>query len=93
MNTPRPHVIVLFGATGDLARRKLLPGLLHLSTVELLGDFEVVGTSLEPLTDDQFRQLARQACERFGHGSVEPEAIESFVRRLTYVPQSRGPRG
>ncbi len=86
-------MIVLFGATGDLARRKLLPGLLHLSTVELLGDFEVVGTSLEPLTDDQFRQLARQACERFGHGAVKREAIESFVHRLTYVPQSAGPEG
>jgi glucose-6-phosphate 1-dehydrogenase len=93
MNTPRPHVIVLFGATGDLAHRKLLPGLLHLSSLELLGDFEVVGTSLEPLTDDQFRQLAREACQRFGHGTVEPETIEAFVARLTYVSQSAGPEG
>ena len=56
-------------------------------------DFEVVGTSLEPLTDDQFRQLAREACQRFGHGAVEPETIEAFVSRLTYVSQSAGPEG
>jgi len=93
MNTPHPHVIVLFGATGDLARRKLLPGLLHLSSVGLLGDYEVVGTSLEPLTDDEFRDLARQACQRFGHGSVDSQTIESFVHRLSYVPQTAGPEG
>ena len=90
MNKHRPHVIVLFGAAGDLARRKLLPGLLHLSSLGLLRDFEVVGTALEPLTVDEFRDLARQACERFAHGSVNPEAIEAFVRRLSYVDHAAG---
>jgi len=47
-----PHVIVLFGATGDLAARKLLPGLLHLSQSGLLPDFRIVGTSLSELTDE-----------------------------------------
>ena len=41
-----PHVIVLFGATGDLARRKLLPGLLRLSYSGLLPEYQIVGTSL-----------------------------------------------
>jgi glucose-6-phosphate 1-dehydrogenase len=93
LHTPHPHVIVLYGATGDLARRKLLPGLLHLSSAGLLGDFEVVGTSLEPLTDDEFRERARESCDQFGHGSVDPDAVEAFVRRLTYVPQGAGPEG
>ena len=46
-----PHVIVLFGATGDLARRKLLPGLFHLSRAGMLPDCRIVATSLEPLEE------------------------------------------
>ena len=45
----RPHVVVLFGATGDLSRRKLLPGLLRLWEAGLLEDARIVGTSLEDL--------------------------------------------
>ncbi len=93
MNTPRPHVLVLFGAAGDLSRRKLLPGLLHLSSLGLLHDFEVVGTALEPLDDAGFRDLAREACKRFGHGSVDPEAVEAFVGRLSYVDHAAGGEG
>ena len=91
MNKPRPHVIVIFGAAGDLARRKLLPGLLHLSGVGLLDKFEVVGTSLEPLGDDGFRERAREACEEFAHSEVDDERLSAFLRRLTYVAQSDGP--
>ena len=42
-----PHVIVIFGATGDLARRKLLPGLLHLSCSKLAPEIRIIGTSLD----------------------------------------------
>ena len=52
-------MIVLFGATGDLAKRKLLPGLAYLDDSELAPDVRVVGTSLEDLTTEQFRALAR----------------------------------
>ena len=45
----QPHVVVLFGATGDLARRKLLPGMLHLCEAGLLRDCRIVGTSLDDL--------------------------------------------
>ena len=46
-----PHVIVLFGATGDLSRRKLLPGLTHLALSALTPDIQVVATSLEDMDD------------------------------------------
>ena len=62
----QPHVIVLFGATGDLARRKLLPGLLRLFQAGLLEDCRIVGTSLEDLDTEQFVKLAREACDEFG---------------------------
>ena len=54
-----PHVIVLFGATGDLAKRKLLPGLAYLDHSRLAPEIRVVGTSLEDMTTEQFRALAR----------------------------------
>ena len=62
---PDDHVIVLFGATGDLAKRKLLPGLYHLFEAGLLPRrYRIIGTSRRPLGDDEFRALARQATEK-----------------------------
>jgi glucose-6-phosphate 1-dehydrogenase len=55
MSPTQPHVIVMFGATGDLARRKLLPGLLRLTQAGLVPDCRIVGTSLDELNDDEFR--------------------------------------
>jgi glucose-6-phosphate 1-dehydrogenase len=66
---PDPHVIVLFGATGDLAKRKLLPGLYHLFTAGLLPEhFRVIGSSPPEfaLSDEDFRAHAEQACTDFG---------------------------
>ena len=47
-----PHVIVLFGATGDLAKRKLLPGMAYLVQSSLAPKIRVVGTSLEDLSEE-----------------------------------------
>jgi len=88
-----PHVIVLFGATGDLARRKLLPGLFHLSMSKLAPEIRIVGTSLEDLDSDGFRALADHACHEFASREVADEAWDEFAKRLTYVPQSAGPEG
>ncbi|HKG36225.1 MAG TPA: glucose-6-phosphate dehydrogenase [Solirubrobacterales bacterium] len=85
-----PHVIVLFGATGDLACRKLLPGLLHLSQAGLMPHFAVVGTSLEDLDDDGFRDLARQACTEFARHPVSEADLDTFAGRLSYAGQSGG---
>ena len=60
----RPQMIVLFGATGDLARRKLLPGLFHLAQAGLLPEYQILGTSLEDLDEDGFRTFARAARRR-----------------------------
>jgi glucose-6-phosphate 1-dehydrogenase len=88
-----PHVIVIFGATGDLSRRKLLPGLLHLSQVGLMPDFALVGTSLEEIDDDAFRKIAIDECEEFARHPVTHEELHAFAARLGYVPQSAGPEG
>ena len=61
-----PHVIVLFGAAGDLARRKLLPGLAYLVVSDLAPDIRVVGTSLEEMGNEEFRAFAKAAIDEFG---------------------------
>ncbi|WP_328842007.1 glucose-6-phosphate dehydrogenase [Nakamurella leprariae] len=86
-----PHVVVLFGATGDLARRKLLPGLTHLELSDLTPDIEVIGTSLEEMDDEQFRAFARQAVDEFSPRRVSDDQWTEFAQRLHYVPQSAGP--
>jgi glucose-6-phosphate 1-dehydrogenase len=88
-----PSTIVLFGATGDLARRKLLPGLLHLSQAGLMPGYRVVATSLEDLDDAAFRKFAIEACEEFGRHPISEEERNWFAERLSYVVQGAGPGG
>ncbi|CAN5636753.1 glucose-6-phosphate dehydrogenase [soil metagenome] len=87
----QPHVVVLFGATGDLARRKLLPGLLHLFEAGLLRDCRIVGTSLDDLDTEQFVKLAREGIDEFSR-PFDESCWDDFAGRLTFGPQSAGPQ-
>ena len=60
-----PTTVILFGATGDLAKRKLIPGMLHLFQSGLLDDLRVIGTSLDEISTDDFRELAHDAIKEF----------------------------
>src|SRR5436190_23150823 len=84
----RPHVMVLFGATGDLARRKLIPGLFHLAQAGLLPEYRILGTSLDDLDEDGFRAFARAALDEFAHHGAPDEDWERFAQRLSFLPQS-----
>src|SRR3954469_25435127 len=86
-----PHVIVLFGATGDLSRRKLLPGLTYLAQSALTPDVEIVATSLEDMDSDQFRDFAFQSVQEFSLRPMDKEHWAAFASKLHYVPQSAGP--
>jgi glucose-6-phosphate 1-dehydrogenase len=86
-----PHVIVLFGATGDLSRRKLIPGLTYLALSSLTPDIQIVGTSLDEMDDEAFRSFAREAVTTFGTRPLTNEQWETFAHKLHYVPQSAGP--
>ena len=89
--TPEDHVIVLFGATGDLARRKLLPGLFHLRELGLMPDrFRIVGTSRSELSDDEFRAQVRSAIDEFGRTAPTDEAFEQFAKLLSFVGIGEG---
>jgi glucose-6-phosphate 1-dehydrogenase len=84
---PDDHVIVLFGSTGDLARRKLLPGLFHLAEAGLMPErFRVIGTSRKPLSDDEFRAHARSATDEFGRKTLTEEAWGQFAESVHYAP-------
>jgi len=61
-----PHVVVLFGCTGDLSKRKLLPGLAYLSESALAPSIRVVGTAMDDISTADFRALARTAVQDFG---------------------------
>jgi glucose-6-phosphate 1-dehydrogenase len=83
--TPADHVIVLFGATGDLARRKLLPGLFRLDQAGLMPErYRIVGTSRAALDRDGFRAFAREALDELGGPSPNGE-WDAFARRLLYT--------
>ena len=89
---PDPHVIVLFGAGGDLAARKLIPGFFHLQTAGLLpGEWQLVGTADQDFDDAGFRDHAREVIEEFGRDGIEGSGLEDFQQRLSYVPVAAGP--
>ena len=91
---PDNHVIVLFGATGDLAKRKILPGLFHLAETGLLPErYRIVGTARRPVTDDEFREHARQAVAEFGRTKPEGDAWTAFARTLSFGSSQPGQAG
>ncbi len=87
-----PTTVVLFGATGDLAKRKLIPGLLHLFQSGLVDDMRVVGTSLDEMSPDDFRDLALTAIREHSTRELGDDAWREFAQRLDYVALSAGPR-
>jgi glucose-6-phosphate 1-dehydrogenase len=83
---PADQVIVLFGATGDLSKRKLLPGMFHLAQVGLMPEgFRIVGVARRDVGEEGFRELARAAIEESGRRPPAAEAVERFVERLRFV--------
>jgi glucose-6-phosphate 1-dehydrogenase len=86
-----PHVIVLFGATGDLAARKLLPGLLHLSMFGMMPEYRIIGSSTSDLSDEEFRQIARNAADQFSTDKISLLQWAKFEQRLSFLPTSAGP--
>jgi glucose-6-phosphate 1-dehydrogenase len=85
-----PHLVVLVGATGDLSRRKLLPGLFHLANSGFIPGCRIIGVSLDDLSTDEFRVFARAALAEFSHRPVTDEAWSKFAESLSYVPLKAG---
>jgi glucose-6-phosphate 1-dehydrogenase len=85
-----PQVVILIGATGDLARRKLLPGLFHLSSAGFIPGCQIIGVSLEELDAESFRAFVRQALDEFSTRKFTEAAWNAFASTLDYVPMASG---
>lgn len=86
--TPESCVAVIFGASGDLTKRKLVPALYSLATQNLLGGgFSIVGTARSPMNHEAFRAAMRDAVTRYSDGGPVDSAVwESFAGGLFYTP-------
>ena len=92
---PRPenHVVVLFGATGDLAKRKLLPGCFHLYAAGLLPkEIRIIGSAPpgSAMTDEEFREHARQSCADFCITKPDDPRWPGFVQNLSFAAAEPG---
>ena len=85
-----PQVVVLVGATGDLSRRKLLPGLFHLATAGFIPGYRIIGVSLDDMDAEAFRQFARKAVDEFSTRKFSEADWTAFTACLDYVPQAAG---
>jgi glucose-6-phosphate 1-dehydrogenase len=82
-----PQAVVIFGASGDLTRRKLLPAFYHLFVEGLLPHgFAIVGYSRSEMTDEEFREHAREALKDFARVDPVGEQWDEFATRLSYLP-------
>lgn len=84
--TVQPSILVIFGATGDLTHRKLLPALYNLAIEQPLPpQFTVVGVARRPFSDDEFRQQALDSINTFSRRRpVNPSVWETFSKGLFY---------
>src|ERR1700732_37247 len=80
-----PCALVIFGASGDLTKRKLLPSLYNLASYHLLpADFSIIGVARRPLTDDVFRDQLGKALAELGTQPVDPNLWSGFRGRISY---------
>jgi glucose-6-phosphate 1-dehydrogenase len=80
-----PQAVVIFGASGDLTRRKLLPAFYHLHVDGLLPEqLAIIGFARTDWTDEAFREHARESIREFGRADPSGEAWDAFARHLRY---------
>ncbi|MEA2221768.1 MAG: glucose-6-phosphate 1-dehydrogenase [Solirubrobacteraceae bacterium] len=85
----RPTALVIFGATGDLARRKLLPALYNLAHEGALPErFGLVGNARSEMSDDEFRQQAIQSVREFSRRPPDEKVLAKLFDDVRYVPGS-----
>src|SRR5215203_1259383 len=87
-STPQapPCTMVIFGASGDLTKRKLLPALYNLRKAGLLSDhFAVIGTARSGMTDDEFRRQAKEDLLGCDEGHSDEAVVDWVVLRLHYL--------
>src|SRR5215470_13047230 len=81
-----PCVMVIFGASGDLTRRKLIPALYNLGKNQLLSpEFAVVGVAHDAMSTEEFRAKLKQDLHQFADVTLDPEMEKWFEERMYYL--------
>src|SRR6187399_1711892 len=79
-----PTTLVIFGATGDLAHRKLLPAIYNLAHEGSLPErFNLVGFAFEDYTDETFRTMMAESINAYSRRAPKPEVLDALLHRTT----------
>jgi len=82
-----PTTLVIFGGTGDLAQRKLLPAIYNLAHEGALPErFNLIGVSRSDMPDDDYRDLARESITKHSRREPDEQVLDSLLGRIRYVP-------
>jgi len=82
-----PTSLVIFGATGDLSHRKILPAIYNLAHEGALPErFNLVGTARSAMSDEQFREMVARAIREFSRRPPDPQVLERLLEASSYVP-------
>jgi glucose-6-phosphate 1-dehydrogenase len=84
-----PTTLVIFGGTGDLAKRKLLPAIYNLAHEGALPErFNLIGSSRADIPHDDYRDMARDSIKQFSRRAPDEQVLERLLERMRYVPGS-----
>jgi len=86
--TADPCAVILFGASGDLAKRKVIPAMYDLAQYQSLGErYAIIGFARTPMTDDSFRSMTGEAAKTISEvGPIDPAKWDEFAANLHYLP-------
>jgi len=80
-------LLVIFGGTGDLSQRKLIPALYHLFLEkELIKEFSIMGLGQTKMTDKEYREFCRRAIQKYNPENYNKSICESFLEHFYYIP-------
>jgi len=86
VNTPKNHILVIFGASGDLTHRKLVPAVFDLYNQNLLPEnFAILGIGRTELENEEFRKRMKDGIRQFSlTESITEKSVETFISKLFY---------
>jgi glucose-6-phosphate 1-dehydrogenase len=91
MGPQKPQLVILVGATGDLARRKLWPGLFHIARSGYMPNWRIIGVSLDKMTADDLRAQVREAIGTHFQRKFDAADWQRFAETIDYVSLGEGP--
>ena len=84
-----PTTLTIFGATGDLSKRKLLPAIYNLAHEGALPErFNLIGSSRGEMSDDEFREMARESIRTFSRRPADEKVLSALLANVRYVAGS-----